>query len=103
MGPGVHAHGGDRPARKPDRLLPAPWLRPHPHPPAVPLRRRALRHPAARGPAPGVAGKAPAHGTDRMNAPTWTFVCTSAELLPGEMRPVLDEVTGTAILVVNLD
>ena len=38
-----------------------------------------------------------------MNAPTWTFVCTSAELLPGEMRPVLDEVTGTAILVVNLD
>jgi len=38
-----------------------------------------------------------------MNAPTWTFVCTSAELLPGEMRPVFDEVTGTAILVVNLD
>ena len=34
---------------------------------------------------------------------TWTFVCATGELLPGEMRPVFDEVTGTPILVVNLD
>ena len=33
----------------------------------------------------------------------WTFVCTTGELLPGEMRPVFDEVTGTPILVFNLD
>lgn len=33
----------------------------------------------------------------------WTFVCASAELLPGEMRSVFDDVTGTAILVLNLD
>ena len=32
-----------------------------------------------------------------------TFVCTTGELLPGEMRPVFDEVTGTPILVFNLD
>ncbi len=38
-----------------------------------------------------------------MNDPTWTFVCASGELLPGEMRPVFDEVTGAPILVVNLD
>lgn len=34
---------------------------------------------------------------------TWTFVCASADLLPGEMRTVFDEVTGAPILVVNLD
>ena len=34
---------------------------------------------------------------------SWTFVCSSGELLPGEMRSVFDEVTGTPILVVNLD
>ena len=34
---------------------------------------------------------------------TWTFVCATAELLPGEMQSVFDEVTGTPILVVNLD
>ena len=33
----------------------------------------------------------------------WTFVCTTGELLPGGMRPVFDEVTGTPILVFNLD
>ncbi len=31
----------------------------------------------------------------------WTFVCASAELLPGELKTVFDEVTGTPILVVN--
>ena len=34
---------------------------------------------------------------------TWTFVCSSAELLPGEMRGTFDEVTGAPILVLNLD
>jgi 3-phenylpropionate/trans-cinnamate dioxygenase ferredoxin subunit len=34
---------------------------------------------------------------------TWTFVCTSAELLPGEMRTAFDEVTGAPVLVLNLD
>lgn len=34
---------------------------------------------------------------------TWTFVCPGAELLPGEMKSVFDEVTGTPILVLNLD
>lgn len=33
----------------------------------------------------------------------WTFVCATGELLPGEMRTVFDEVTGTPILVVNHD
>ena len=33
----------------------------------------------------------------------WTFVCTSTELLPGEMRTAFDEVTGAPILVLNLD
>ena len=28
---------------------------------------------------------------------TWTFVCASNELLPGEMKSVFDEVTGTPI------
>lgn len=32
---------------------------------------------------------------------TWTFVCATGELLPGEMKTVFDEVTGTPILVVN--
>lgn len=35
-------------------------------------------------------------------SPTWTFVCASNELLPGEMRAVVDEATGTPIVVVNL-
>ena len=34
---------------------------------------------------------------------TWTLVCPSGELLPGEMRSVYDAVTGTPILVFNLD
>jgi 3-phenylpropionate/trans-cinnamate dioxygenase ferredoxin component len=34
---------------------------------------------------------------------TWTFVCASAELLPGEMRTVWDEVTDTPIVVFNLE
>ena len=33
----------------------------------------------------------------------WTFVCASAELLPGEMKCTFDEVTGTPIVVFNLD
>lgn len=34
---------------------------------------------------------------------TWTFVCASEELLPGEMKVVWDETTSAAILVFNLD
>ena len=34
---------------------------------------------------------------------TWTFVCAGTELLPGEMKSVFDEVTGTPIVVFNLD
>ena len=34
---------------------------------------------------------------------TWTYVCASGELLPGEMRAAFDEVTGVPILVLNLD
>jgi len=34
---------------------------------------------------------------------TWTFICASAELLPGEMRTGFDEVTEAAIVVFNLD
>ncbi len=34
---------------------------------------------------------------------TWTFVCPTGELLPGEMRTTFDEVTGTPIIVFNLD
>lgn len=33
----------------------------------------------------------------------WTFVCAGNELLPGEMKSVFDEVTGTPIVVFNLD
>jgi len=33
----------------------------------------------------------------------WSFICTSAELLPGEMRQGIDEVTGAGIVVFNLD
>jgi 3-phenylpropionate/trans-cinnamate dioxygenase ferredoxin subunit len=33
----------------------------------------------------------------------WTFVCALSELLPGEMKTVFDEVTGTPILVCNHD
>ena len=36
-------------------------------------------------------------------SPTWTYVCASADLLPGEMRGTFDEVTGAPILVLNLD
>lgn len=38
-----------------------------------------------------------------MSEPAWTFVCTTAELLPGEMKAVFDEVTGCGIAVFNLD
>jgi len=34
---------------------------------------------------------------------TWTFVCASAELLPGEMKSVIDEVTGTGMVVFNFE
>jgi len=34
---------------------------------------------------------------------TWTSVCATAELLPGEMKSTFDEVTGTPIVVFNLD
>lgn len=34
---------------------------------------------------------------------SWTYVCASSELLPGEMKSVFDEVTGTPIVVFNLD
>ncbi len=34
---------------------------------------------------------------------TWTFVCATAELLPGERKTVFDEVTGTPIVVFNHD
>ncbi len=34
---------------------------------------------------------------------TWTFVCATGALLPGEMQATFDEITGAAILVVNLD
>ena len=43
----LHRHGprGDRPERGAHRLLRAPWLPGHRRDHAVPLRRRALRHP----------------------------------------------------------
>ncbi|MBD9535112.1 non-heme iron oxygenase ferredoxin subunit [Stenotrophomonas sp. STM01] len=34
---------------------------------------------------------------------TWTFICASGELLPGEMKTAFDEVTGTPLVVFNLD
>jgi 3-phenylpropionate/trans-cinnamate dioxygenase ferredoxin component len=34
---------------------------------------------------------------------TWTFVCASGDLLPGEMKAAFDEVTGAGIVVFNLD
>ncbi|WP_313316734.1 non-heme iron oxygenase ferredoxin subunit [Stenotrophomonas sp.] len=34
---------------------------------------------------------------------TWTFICASQELLPGEMKTGFDEVTGAPIVVFNLD
>lgn len=34
---------------------------------------------------------------------TWTFVCAGSDLLPGEKQSTFDEVTGTPILVFNLD
>lgn len=33
----------------------------------------------------------------------WTFVCTTGELLPGEMKTTWDEVTSVPILVFNHD
>ena len=38
-----------------------------------------------------------------MSEPAWTFVCATGELLPGEMKSVFDEVTGTPIVVFNYD
>ncbi len=34
---------------------------------------------------------------------TWTYVCASGELLPGEMKTAFDDVTGAPIVVFNLD
>ena len=34
---------------------------------------------------------------------TGTFVCAAGELLPGELKTVFDEVTGTPIVVLNHD
>ena len=34
---------------------------------------------------------------------TWTYVCNTADLLPGEMQVAFDEVTGAPIAVFNLD
>lgn len=34
---------------------------------------------------------------------TWTFVGSTADLLPGELKTVWDEVTDTPIVVFNLD
>lgn len=34
---------------------------------------------------------------------TWTFVCATNALLPGEMKTAFDEVTGAGIVVFNLD
>ena len=34
---------------------------------------------------------------------SWTRVCTTSELLPGEMQVAFDEVTGVPIAVFNLD
>ena len=34
---------------------------------------------------------------------TWTFVCATGELLPGEMRMAFDEITSVPIIVFNLD
>ena len=34
---------------------------------------------------------------------TWTYVCSTADLLPGEMQVAFDEVTGVPIAVFNLD
>lgn len=34
---------------------------------------------------------------------TWTFVCSSGELLPGEMKAAFDEITGVGMVVFNLD
>lgn len=34
---------------------------------------------------------------------SWTFVCASSELLPGELKTVWDELTDTPIIVFNQD
>ena len=34
---------------------------------------------------------------------TWTFVCATGELLPGEKKTAFDDVTGAPIVVFNLD
>ena len=38
-----------------------------------------------------------------MSETVWTYVCTTAELLPGEMKVAFDDSTGTPIAVFNLD
>ncbi len=38
-----------------------------------------------------------------MSEPNWTFICVTGELLPGEFRTGVDEVTGAGIVVFNLD
>ena len=38
-----------------------------------------------------------------MSETVWTYVCTTAELLPGEMQVAFDEATGVQIVVFNLD
>ena len=34
---------------------------------------------------------------------TWTYVCNTADLLPGEMQVAFDEVTGVPIAVFNME
>lgn len=34
---------------------------------------------------------------------TWTYVCATSDLLPGEMKTAFDEVTGAGIVVFNID
>ncbi|MDR2871003.1 MAG: non-heme iron oxygenase ferredoxin subunit [Xanthomonadaceae bacterium] len=34
---------------------------------------------------------------------TWTFVCPTSQLLPGEMKTVFDEVTDVPIVIFNYD
>src|SRR5690606_14912757 len=75
------------------RLVRTPRLPPHRRQEALPLRRRALRHPAAPGPALRSAGEGAVSG--------WVRVCATAELLPGESKVAWDG--DTPILVVNLD
>lgn len=34
---------------------------------------------------------------------TWTFICATSDLLPGETRTAFDEITGAPIIVFNLE